>query len=147
MNPPEKACWKPKSVKFNPQIVETSIGGTQRCSALKKSISNSSVLDHSLPSSNDQNDSIHVVEQSFFLSDNESELQNSPIQRRKVRSYPSAVFNQIDSPTTGTGDDSSYKLMKSLAALKRSDFNKTGRIGEDSSGVTVAVRVRPFTKR
>ena len=171
-----------KSVKFDPEIVETSIGGTQSLGRINQlsdtSISsysssstttgNNSTLSSSDNSSSDSctfNGSLSqsYIDTSSFNSNSSSskrrsvsssQNQNTHRQRRSSTKgfiTPSKVPRRLtgDGPLRSTPEcfnPVSFETPKPKNAYRRS-ASLEPRDDQDSSSVTVAVRVRPFTTR
>ena len=170
-----------KSVKFDPEIVETSIGGTQSLGQINQlsdtSISsyssstttgNNSTLSSSDSSSSDSCTFNGSLSQSYIdtssfnsnitnlSSQSKSVTQNAQRQRR---SSTKGFITPSKVPRRLTGDHGplpstpecfnpvSFETPKPRSAHRRSSASLDPGDDQDSSSVTVAVRVRPFTTR
>ena len=133
----------PKSVKFNPETIETSFGGTQTPGRIKTD----TILKNGVSNSNQSNSvsrrNSETVSNTGFktcppiMSIGASDVSITPVRRHTMddihaQSTPECFHPvQFETPVA--------KNNKAATDLNESD--------EDSSSVTVAVRVRPFSQR
>ncbi|XP_064650144.1 kinesin-like protein KIF14 [Lineus longissimus] len=154
-----------RSVSFNPNIIETSFGGTQKVAKIKQTLNDSRGI---LVEDTNISNCDPITEETSSLEIGNTSARNSPKSRR-TKSFPSGPSSAIPSRNQmmtsqrrlgqngqGTGTPECFKSVqthetpnrKSKDSIRRStsmlypdDFHG------DSCGVTVAVRVRPFSKR
>jgi hypothetical protein len=154
-----------RSVSFNPNIIETSFGGTQKVAKIKQNLNDSRSI---LSDDSDASNCEPVIEETSSLEiGNTSDIKNSPKSRR-TKSFPSGnvgamsgrnqnltpvrrlgsnaqavgtpeCFKSVETPNRRLNSKDSMRRSSSM--LYPEDFDG------DSCGVTVAVRVRPFSKR
>ncbi len=172
-----------KSVKFDPEVVETSIGGTQSLGRINRSTdstSSSSFLSSTTTEGNtstgsgSSSDSFTFngsLNQSYILNDSSSvngrvsegssilnkRISNPPKPRHSLKGVttPSRIPTRLTAENTAPSTPEcfnpvAFETPLSKAKLRRSSANNSlehTQDDENSSSVTVAVRVRPFGTR